>query len=410
MSVSQWHKHVASGTSSRKKSFSEFSGYLPTQDTFPRSTSRSQGIDWLTFDGNDDIREFSDVSGPPLLGTALLCHSPSPTKRIHVESAIPRTPSSAALGFSAVSPVRSAPEIPRDLIKMSIITHTHIEDSRQVVDLDNGNQVVLGTDRSRSNFGKELVPAIVRANGLEIAAVGVISDDPPLSLGAHPDHLGVLDTFKLPDGKTVQLLRRGVPISTLIKWLKSRSEPNIVKLGLMLRHIQSTIPVLTQLHGSGFAHMDIKPGNLVAYRDGSGMIDIDRLPRIGSNDPYASDRGFSSPAPVRIASTASDVYSLGGVLRDIRNAFSIKNHPIRQLFDTLIETTRSTDRRDRPGLSRVADDIRAIQDQIAHGTDVDPLHEAFLQAHDHVFNVANPEFFKALFDAAAKATTWSSSW
>jgi len=291
---------------------------------------------------------------------------------------------------------------------MSIITRTHFEDGRQVVDLDNGNQVILGADRSRSNFGKELVPAIVRANDLDIAAVGVISDDPPLSLGAHPDRLGVLGTFKCPDGKTVQLLRRGVPISTLIKWLKSRSEPNIVKLGLMLRHIQSTMPVLTQLHDSGFAHMDIKPGNLVAYRDGSGIIDIDRLPRIGSNDPYASDHGFASPALVRVASAPSDVYSLGGVLRDIRDEFSIKTHPIRQPLDTLIETMRSTARRDRPVLSRVADDIRAIQDQIADGTDVDTLQEAFLQAHDHVFNVANPEFFKALFDAAAKATTWSS--
>ena len=318
------------------------------------------------------------------------CESP---KRTHIGGGPPRTP----------SPTRKT-ITPRASISMSTVTNSGGEDGRQVVFLDNGRRVVLGADRSVSNFGKQLAPAIVRTHEGAIAAVAVISETEPLSLGGNPAQFGVLETFKL-EGSTVQLLRRGVPLSDLMKWLKARPEPPTVKLELMLRHVQSTIPILETLHLSGLAHMDVKPGNLVALSDGVGVIDIDRLPRIASDDKYASDANFGSPTQPRVASTASDVFSLGGVLGEIRTKFTTGNEPIRRTLTELIKSMREKERHNRPDLTEVSVTIRAIQDPI-DPTEIDRLHQEFLLAHPPIFNVDHPRFFEKLFESNGGGSSW----
>ena len=333
--------------------------------------------------GVQNNKRFSEFELLPTLAS-IQCESP---KRPHIGGGPPRTP----------SPTRET-IIPRAPISMSTVTNIGVEDGRQVVFLDNGRQVILGADRSVSNFGKQLAPAIVRTQEGAIAAVAVISGTEPLSLGDNPAQFGVLETFKLPEGTIVQLLRRGVPLSELMKWLKARPEPETVKLGLMLRHVQSTIPILETLHLNGLAHMDVKPGNLVALRDGVGVIDIDRLPRNGSYDDFNSDGNFGSPTHPRVASTESDVFSLGGVLREIRNKFTTGNETIRQPLTELITLMRKIGRHNRPNLTEVSVTIRTIQGHI-DPTEIDQLHQEFLLAHTHKFNVDHPRFFEKLFDS-----------
>ena len=337
-------------------------------------------------------KRFSDQTGFPATEASIEggCESP---KRPHIGGGSPRTP----------SPTRET-IIPRAPIEMSTVTNSGVKDGRQVVFLDNGRRVVLGADRSVSNFGKQLAPAIVRTHEGAIAAVAVISETEPLSLGGNPAQFGVLETFKL-EGSTVQLLRRGVPLSDLMKWLADRPEPPIVKLGLMLRHVQSTIPILETLHLSGLAHMDVKPGNLVALSDGVGVIDIDRLPRIASDDKYASDANFGSPTQPRVASTASDVFSLGGVLGEIRTKFTTGNEPIRRTLTELIKSMREKERHNRPDLTEVSVTIRAIQDPI-DPTEIDRLHQEFLLAHPPIFNVDHPRFFEKLFESNGGGSSW----
>ncbi len=202
----------------------------------------------------------------------------------------------------------------------------------------------------------------------QIPCVAIKSRSQPRELDELAIRMGILTTFEL-DGEFVQVSKRGVPLSTVKKWLDLQPESPADKDVFMVAQLRSALTQLAAIHSAGFAHMDIKPENLVLYGVSAGVIDCDQLPRVDTRDSYDSDIDFASPRKgVRVSIDPrypryeSDVYSLGKTLRQLLTS----------------------------GLFKLSD----------------PLAQRLCSDHPHVFDLACADFFNPIIDIS-DTSGWS---
>lgn len=135
-----------------------------------------------------------------------------------------------------------------------------------------------------------------------------------LSRLSHPHLVRCYETIELEDGEPAVILETlgGATLDALVSASRRRMPAaDVCFLGM---HVCSA---LHYLHGAGWLHLDLKPGNVIADRGRATVIDLSlaRRPGAAPRRGYGT-RGFLSPEAARggLLGTPTDVWGAGAVL------------------------------------------------------------------------------------------------
>jgi serine/threonine protein kinase len=131
---------------------------------------------------------------------------------------------------------------------------------------------------------------------------------------SHPHLVRCYETIELDDGEPAVILETlgGATLDALVSASPRRMPAaDLCFLGM---HVCSA---LHYLHGAGWLHLDLKPGNVIADRGRATVIDLSlaRRPGAAPRRGYGTP-GFLSPEAARgeLLGTPTDVWGIGAVL------------------------------------------------------------------------------------------------
>jgi serine/threonine protein kinase len=156
------------------------------------------------------------------------------------------------------------------------------------------------------------------------SVLGFLAEAEILAQLRHPAIVRLRDLLSEPDGYALVLdLVPGADLRRRVR------EGGPLAPALAVQIVATVADALGYLHGRGFLHGDIKPGNVVLPDDGTAvrLVDFGVSRRIGQTDraTYATPE-YVAPEVVlgQVPGTAADVYALGMVLFELccgRSAF-----------------------------------------------------------------------------------------
>jgi eukaryotic-like serine/threonine-protein kinase len=127
----------------------------------------------------------------------------------------------------------------------------------------------------------------------------------------HPSLVRAYDLLETTDGPVVVL--EALPGATLSVILDKHGRLHARDLGHLGVHLTSA---MYYLHGNGYLHLDVKPGNIVAHRGRATLIDMSLARPPGSSSGGRGTPGYMAPEQIRggVLGPATDVWGIGAVL------------------------------------------------------------------------------------------------
>lgn len=182
-----------------------------------------------------------------------------------------------------------------------------------------GMAVVYGAERSDGLFSQQVAIKVIQRRQDQASLVARFESERRILAGlSHPNIARLFDGGTSSDGLPYLVMEYvdGAPISDYVR-AHSLGVRQTVELFL------AVCSGVEHAHRHFIVHLDIKPGNILVAADGVVKLLDFGIARILSDDAPSADTGtlaltleYSSPEQVRgdPVTTATDVYSLGGVL------------------------------------------------------------------------------------------------
>jgi serine/threonine protein kinase len=127
----------------------------------------------------------------------------------------------------------------------------------------------------------------------------------------HPSLVRAYDLLETADGPVVVL--EALPGATLGVLIDENGRLSTSDVGHLGVHLTSAVHYL---HGRGYVHLDVKPGNIVAHRGRATLIDMSLARRPGPSRGGSGTPGYMAPEQIRggYLGPATDVWAIGAVL------------------------------------------------------------------------------------------------
>jgi eukaryotic-like serine/threonine-protein kinase len=127
----------------------------------------------------------------------------------------------------------------------------------------------------------------------------------------HPSLVRAYDLLETADGPVVVL--EALPGATLSVLLDEHRRLDARDLGHLGVHLTSAV---YYLHGRGYLHLDVKPGNILAHRGRATLIDMSLVQAPGPCPGGRGTPGYMAPEQIRGGDLgpSTDVWGIGAVL------------------------------------------------------------------------------------------------